>query len=180
MGIDMTALLAIVGTVFVGNPVSLNPGLSIGGPSKQSNNILGNVFGLLGTPQGLDGSHNTIESDSSATRNDLYETGNAHTMNMTLFQGLLELANDDGIITMEALGDWAEKRFHDSIATNPHFYYGPFTGLIGRNAGYIFAGRFLSNHTVEHPRGGHLCTYNEVFPSSVPVYFLLVGCFSFY
>ncbi|KAI0533778.1 Chloroperoxidase [Xylaria digitata] len=155
MSLDLVGILAGVATAYNGNPLSLNPGFSIGGISPKSNNILGNLFGLLGEPRGLDGSHNTIESDSSATRDDLYNTGNAHTMNLTLFQKMLDSVEGD-FITMDDLADRAVERFHESIATNPTFYYGPYTGTIARNAGYAFMGRFLSNHTKEHPFGGHL------------------------
>ncbi|KAI0425471.1 Chloroperoxidase [Xylaria sp. FL1042] len=167
MSIDLVGILAGVATLYVGTPLSLNPGFSIGGMSSKTENILGNLFGLLGKPRGLDGTHNTIESDSSATRNDLYDTGNAHTMNLTLFQKMSEFA-DDGFITMDDLADRAVERFYESIATNPTFYYGPYTGTIARNAGYAFMGRFLSNHTKEYPRGGHLS--KEVMCSFFGVY----------
>lgn len=108
-----------------------------------------------GTPRGLEGSHNYIEADSSNTRDDLYVTGDASTMNMNLF---MEVYNSigDGALSMEAMGDRAANRLAESIATNPLFYYGPFTGLLVRNAAYLFAGRLLSNHSSEFPRGGHL------------------------
>jgi hypothetical protein len=48
MGLDLGRVLAIMGTVFVGNPLSLNPGFSIGGPTGSVENLLGNVFGLVG------------------------------------------------------------------------------------------------------------------------------------
>ena len=48
MGVDLATVLAVMGTVGVGNPLSLKPGFSIGGPSKKSHNILGNLLGLLG------------------------------------------------------------------------------------------------------------------------------------
>ncbi|KAJ2970509.1 heme-thiolate peroxidase [Xylaria curta] len=167
MSLDLVLILAGVVTVYVGNPLSLNPGFSIGGASPKSNNLLGNLFGLLGKPRGLIGSHNVIEADSSPTRDDLYVTGNAHTMNMTLFTKMLEYA-EDGVITMDDLADLAVERFHESIATNPAFYYGPYTGTIVRNAAYAFTGRFLSNNTKEHPLGGH-CT-KEVLSSFYGVY----------
>ncbi|KAI1743859.1 Chloroperoxidase [Xylaria scruposa] len=156
MSLDLITLLAGVVTAYVGNPASLHPGFSIGGVSSKSSNILGNLLGLLGKPRGLIGSHNIIESDSSPTRNDLYVTGNAYTMNMTLFERLLGFAGDDGFITMDGLADFAADRFSESIATNPIFYYGPYSGTIARNAGYAFMGRFLSNNTKEYPLGGHL------------------------
>ncbi|KAG9664922.1 Cloroperoxidase, partial [Aureobasidium melanogenum] len=167
MGIELITVLAVMGTVGVGNPLSLNPGFSIGGKSQKSNNILGNLLGLLGTPRGLNGAHNWIESDSSNTRDDLYVTGDASTMNMTLF---LEAYNssDDGVLTMDDIGARAAKRFQESISTNPNFYYGPYTGMIARNAGYAFTGRISSNHTKENPMGGHLT--KDVFASFYAVY----------
>ncbi len=178
MSIDLVGILAVVATVYVGTPLSSNPGFSIGGPPKSSpSGLLGNLLGLLGKPRGLDGTHNIIESDSSATRNDLYHTGNAHTMDMALFRKMLKLAGDDGFITMDDLGDRAVERFYESIATDPTFYYGPYTGTIARNAGYAFMGRFLSNHTKEYPLGGHLCTLTTIPPIpslSLPLSFSLV------
>ncbi|TIA37579.1 Cloroperoxidase, partial [Aureobasidium pullulans] len=167
MGVDLITVLAVMGTVGVGNPLSLNPGFSIGGKSRKANNVLGNLFGLLGTPQGLDHAHNWIESDSSNTRDDLYVTGDASTMNMTLF---LEAYNssEDTVLTMDDIGARAAKRFEESIAMNPNFYYGPYTGMIARNSGYAFTGRILSNHTTEHPFGGHLT--KDVFSSFYAVY----------
>jgi hypothetical protein len=155
MGIDLVTLLAAMGTVGVGNPLSLKPGFSIGGKSRKANNLLGNLLGLLGTPRGLDGAHNWIESDSSNTRDDLYVTGDVSTMNMTLF---LEAYNssDSSVLSMDDIGAHAAKRFQDSISVNPNFYYGPYTGMIARNSGYAFTGRILSNHTKENPMGGHL------------------------
>lgn len=49
MGVDLATILAIMGTVGVGNPLSLNPGFSIGGESSKSSNVLDNLLGLLGT-----------------------------------------------------------------------------------------------------------------------------------
>ena len=48
MGLDLAAALAVMGTVFVGDPLSLDPGFSIGGETAAVENILGNALGLLG------------------------------------------------------------------------------------------------------------------------------------
>ncbi len=48
LGIDVTTFLAMFGTVVIGNPISLNPGFSIGNETKKSQNVLGNILGLLG------------------------------------------------------------------------------------------------------------------------------------
>lgn len=71
---------------------------------------------------------------------------------MTLFMQAYNSTGSD-FITMDDIGKRAADRFADSIATNSLFYYGPYTGMVARNAGYAFAGRLLANHTVEHPEG---------------------------
>ncbi|KAF4474699.1 oxidase [Fusarium agapanthi] len=139
MGVDLATILATMGTVFVVNPLSLSPGFSIGNTASGSQNILGNLYGLLGTPRGLNGSHNIIDGDSSNTRDDLYVTGDASTMDMKLFQSLYDSASKDCTYGFDALAKRAKLRFHETVATNPNFYYGPFTGMIARNAGYFFA-----------------------------------------
>ncbi|KAH7397234.1 Chloroperoxidase [Pyrenochaeta sp. MPI-SDFR-AT-0127] len=169
MNLDLALILGIMGTVWTGNPLSLNPGFSIGGtvPGNENNNLLGNVLGLLGTPRGLQGSHNWIESDSSLTRDDLYVTGDAWTMNMTLFRDLYDRADENGVISMDLLAEQAARRWEYSVSHNPNFYYGPITGMVSRNAGYFFLGRLLSNHTEEHPDG---ILTQEVFKKFFAVY----------
>jgi hypothetical protein len=51
MGLDLSLILGIMGTVWTGNPLSLDPGFSIGGTPRGAgtDNILGNLLGLLGT-----------------------------------------------------------------------------------------------------------------------------------
>ncbi|KAF2171058.1 hypothetical protein M409DRAFT_19031 [Zasmidium cellare ATCC 36951] len=153
MGIEIATILSVMGVVWTGNPLSLNPSFSIDGNDTRIENLLDNVLGLLGTPQGISFSHNLIEADSSPTRDDLYVTGDPVTMNMDKFKALYEVADSEGVISMDALGGFAAKRFNESVATNPNFYFGPFTGMIARNAGYLFIGRLFANHTTEHPEG---------------------------
>ena len=147
MGIDVATVLGTLGTVYVGNPLSLKPGFSIGGAPKGSDNILGNLAGLLGKPRGLDASHNVIEGDGSNTRNDLYVTGDPSTMDLDLFQSFYDMASEDGTYDFDTFTERAKNRFHESIATNPQFYYGPLTGMVIRNAAYFFTSRMMSNHT---------------------------------
>jgi hypothetical protein len=87
------------------------------------------------------------------TRDDLYVTGNAWTMNMDHFLDLHDRADSNGVISMDLIAEQAARRFDHSVATNPNFYYGPVTGMVSRNAGILFLGRLLSNHTAEHPDG---------------------------
>lgn len=78
-------------------------------------------------------------------------------MNMKLFMDVYDsIEKNGGSLTMEDLGNRAAERLEESIATNPEFYYGPYTGFVVRNAGYAFAGRLLSNHSRESPFGGNL------------------------
>ncbi|KAK1978651.1 oxidase [Colletotrichum cereale] len=156
MGINISSILAVMGTVYVGNPLSLNPGFSIGDVSRSSNNILNNVFGLLGTPRGLNGSHNIIEGDASLTRADLYVTGDASTMVMDQFQALYDMSPGEGDYNFDLIMERSSIRFNESIATNPNFYYGPYTGMIARSAGYFFASRLLANYSSENPVAGVL------------------------
>jgi hypothetical protein len=74
-------------------------------------------------------------------------------MNMTLFRDIHDRADDDGVISMDLLAEQAARRFDDSVTHNPNFYYGPVTGMVSRNAGILFLGRLLSNHTTEFPDG---------------------------
>ena len=48
MGIELSTILGVMGTVWTGDVVSLDPSFSIGGKSPAVNNILGNLGGLLG------------------------------------------------------------------------------------------------------------------------------------
>ena len=48
MGLDLGTVLATMGTVWVGDPISLDPSFSIGGQSPAVSNLLDNVLGLLG------------------------------------------------------------------------------------------------------------------------------------
>ncbi|KAH9845358.1 Peroxidase, family 2 [Teratosphaeria destructans] len=147
MGLDVGLILTVMGVVWSGNLLSLEPSFSIGGSDPRVQNALGNVLGLLNSPQGIDHSHNIIEADSSPTRDDLYVHNNAWTMNITHFQEWHDMADANGVISFDSTVKFASKRFNDSVATNPYFYYGPFTGAIARNAGYLFASRILANHT---------------------------------
>lgn len=67
---------------------------------------------------------------------------------------------DGDVISFEDVAATAAKRFNDSEATNPYFWYGPYTGMVARNAGYCFAARLLSNHSAEFPEG-QLSTWSQ-------------------
>jgi hypothetical protein len=48
MGVDLATVLAIMGTVWTGDALSLDPSFSIGGVDPGVNNILDNLGGILG------------------------------------------------------------------------------------------------------------------------------------
>ncbi|EOD48621.1 putative oxidase protein [Neofusicoccum parvum] len=156
MALDLAAFLAIYGTVFDGNPVSLNPGYSIGGWSPRSQNILGNGLGLLGQPEGLSGSHNKYESDSSPTRGDMYLFGDAFRVQVPQAQQYVDNTPTDPISApdwYDSLFEYRISRFDDSINRNGHFFFSPFAGVLVAPAGYSFPPAMMSNHSAEYPEG---------------------------
>lgn len=149
-GVDLATVLALISVLFVGNPLSVKPSYSIGGPTPEVENLLDNLGGLLGTPEGLDHSHNIIESDASPTRDDLYQTGDAWTLSMDAFTELYESIEGDAL-TRDEMAAHAIRRFNNSIANNPYFWNGPVTNVMMRPVGYVLANDVLSNHTDDNP-----------------------------
>ena len=130
MSLDLGGFLAVYGTVFDGNILSTAPGYSIGGPTDASSNILDGVD-LVGTPSGLSGSHNKYESDVSATRGDLYVYGNNFEVQRERFieyyYNIKE--NTPAPEQYTALAPFHSQRYHESVMTNPYFFYSPFAGV---------------------------------------------------
>lgn len=149
-GVDLATVLGLISVLFVGNPLSLNPSYSIGGPTANVENLLDNLGGLLGTPMGLDHSHNIIESDASSTRDDLYQTGDAATLNLDFFTELYESIEGDAL-TRDEIAAHAIRRFNYSIAHNPYFWNGPVTNIMMRPVGYVLPNDILANHTDDNP-----------------------------
>jgi hypothetical protein len=73
-------------------------------------------------------------------------------MNMTLFQEWYDMSVD-GTFSMDLMAERAAIRFEQTKASNPEFYYGPVTGFLARNAGYLFPARLFRNHSSEVPEG---------------------------
>ena len=123
MGRDLGAFLSVYGAAVDGNAVSW----SIGGPDARVSIPLN----LLGQPQGISGSHNKYEADVSPTRGDLYVEGNDYKLVMKRWQDLYDSgkANDD--YNLQTLTDFRAAQFQESIDTNPYFWNGPFTGVLG-------------------------------------------------
>jgi hypothetical protein len=165
MDLVLGTILSTMGTVWTGDPLSLTPGFSLDGYSPKVTNLLGNLLGLLGEPRGISRSHNWLEADASLTRDDLYVTGDASTMNFDKFVKLYNRAGPDGVISTDDMVEHSIEGIQECIATNPYCWYGPYTGLVARNAGIAFAARLLSNHSDENP-GGIMSTSAQPVASS--------------
>ncbi|CAE6341243.1 unnamed protein product [Rhizoctonia solani] len=150
MGTEIGASLSTVAWVLTGNPLDMT--WSMGGSPG------GLVLPpLLSAPQGLSGAHNKFEGDGSPTRSDLYlNNGDASTMNLEYFKQLYDMKPEgdpnanfdyDTIVANRA------KRFRTSVSENPHFFYGPITGLFLSPGAHGFIPRLMSNHSTDAPEG---------------------------
>ncbi|KAL9049782.1 MAG: hypothetical protein Q9162_007029 [Coniocarpon cinnabarinum] len=149
MAQDLSGFLAVYGAIFDGNL----QGYSIGGPSVNEPAL----SGLLGTPQGLSGSHNKYENDASPIRGDLYLFGNDYENQVSQFQQFYDLENgksdEDANYGLNDIEAFRVTRFQDSIDNNPYFFNAPFSGAIASPAAYTFIYRFMANKSEEHPEG---------------------------
>lgn len=146
MGNDLGGFLAIYGAIFDGDATKW----SIGGPAPSVGNL-----GLLGTPQGISGSHNKYESDVSPSRPDLYEYGNDYKVIISQFQQMFDLQPDAATANydLSVLTPFRAARFQQSIQNNPYFFNGPFSGVLVQPAAYTFIYRFMGNKSAEYPEG---------------------------
>ncbi|ESZ98955.1 putative Aromatic peroxygenase [Sclerotinia borealis F-4128] len=151
MSLDLGGFLGVYGAVFDGNLLAY----SIGGPTTNNALPLGNLLGVTGPPQGLSGSHNKYESDTSPTRPDLYLAGQSYDVEVPLFQkyydALIEGVGADA--QYQGLLDFRIDRHNNSKTTNPYFFSSPFAGVLVSPAGYNFPVRMMSNKSAEFPEG---------------------------
>lgn len=149
MGNDLAGFLSAYSVIQDGDPLTTQ--WSIGGSPG------GSLLGLTGAPQGLTGSHNKYETDSSPTRGDLYEFCNNFEVQLNQFQELYDLhrGEPDSAVTysFEDLSGFRSTRFDESVSRNPNFFYGPFSGLVVSQAAFTFIPAFMSNHSAEYPNG---------------------------
>ena len=54
---------------------------------------------------------------------------------------------------LSVLTPFRAERFQQSIANNPYFFNGPFTGVVVLPAAYTFIYRFMANKSAEYPEG---------------------------
>ncbi|KAF8865690.1 Cloroperoxidase [Acephala macrosclerotiorum] len=138
MGNSLGGFLAIYGVIFDGDATKW----SIGGPAPSVSNL-----GLLGTPQGISGSHNKYESDVSPSRPDLYEYGNDYKVIISQFQQMFDLQPDAATANydLSVLTPFRAARFQQLVENNPYFFNGPFSGVLVQPAAYTFIYRFMGN-----------------------------------
>lgn len=129
---------------------------------------MNNLLGLTGNPQGLSGSHNKYESDTSPTRADLYLAGQSFDLQMPLFKkyynALIEGVGADA--QYQGLLNFRIDRFNNSITTNPYFFSSPFAGVLVSPAGYSFPIRMMSSKSARFPEGSltkkHLMSFFSI------------------
>ncbi|CAK1361154.1 Aromatic peroxygenase [Cercospora beticola] len=126
LGYDIALLSVLAAVISGGDPVTMK--YSLGGPDPRVGAPLDGLLGIFGTPQGLEHTHNFVECDSSMTRQDVYQYGNAWTMDVNLFLQFYESVPYGGLFTREAIVRASCVRWHQSKDWNPFFYYGPGTG----------------------------------------------------
>jgi hypothetical protein len=74
---------------------------------------------------------------------------------MTVVEQFQEMIDQSpgGEVTLDSLTAFRSYRFDKQIATNPSFFYGPFSGVLVTPAAYTFIYRFMANHSKEFPVG---------------------------
>ncbi|CAK1367452.1 unnamed protein product [Cercospora beticola] len=156
LGPRISAALAVYAIATTGNAVE---GVwSIGGPLPEF--PLTNP--LIGTGQGLSYSHDIYEGDSSIGRGDSYiNNGDAHSLNVTRFEQVYNIAVADGSdrYTLDKFRAKFEEAQDESIANNPYYFTGAFSTVVVVPAAYNFVINLMSNHSAEQP-AGYLDGYN--------------------
>ncbi|CAE6416026.1 unnamed protein product [Rhizoctonia solani] len=150
MGLEIGTSLSTVAMFLAGDLPTLSWSMG-GSPGKSL------LSPLLSNPQGLSGAHNKFEGDGSPTRLDLYmNNGDASTMSPELFKQLYDMLpeNDPNAnFDYETIVENRARRYNHSLSTNPHFFYGPITGLFLSPGAHGFIPRLMSNHSVDAPEG---------------------------
>jgi hypothetical protein len=174
LGPRISAVLAVYAIATTGNVAE---GVwSIGGPLPEDEL----TSPLLGTGQGLSYSHNIYEGDSSIGRGDAFiNNGDAHSLNVTRFEQVYNIAVADGTdrYTLDKFRAKFEEAQDESIANNPYYvrlppsqpeigsklttlqFTGAFSTVVVVPAAYNFVINLMSNHTKEEP-AGYLDGYN--------------------
>jgi hypothetical protein len=120
VGYDLAVLLAVLGIQADGDIVTTK--LSIGCDATSRTALLP----LLGSQPGLNG-HNKFEADTSLTRTDYFlNNGDNYSFNGSLFAEMKSYADSvsGGNFDRNSLAAYRSKRYDESVATNPNFFFG--------------------------------------------------------
>ena len=144
MGADLAAGLAVLAIILEGDPIAGT--WSIGGP------YLDPILDALGEePQGISYSHNNYEGDSSVTRQDAYlNHGDDASLILSRFEKFYNSAES---FTLANLRGQLAMNQQYSIANNPNYFSGQFSGVLVVPAAHNFIINFFSNHSAEQPNG---------------------------
>lgn len=95
--------------------------------------------GVLGRQPGLDG-HNRFEAVTSERSDDFFFYGDVSTFNGSPFHSTYEHAQEFGgrLFNRDAISASRAKRYDDSLATNPNFYFGPRALLLYGAPSFIY------------------------------------------
>lgn len=112
MSVDLSTILAVVSIALAGD--YLTETWSIGGSYPST-------LGLLGTPQGIIGTHNRYEGDASIVRGDAYlHDGNVGVFEMHKWENLYQLAGDS--LTHNAAAAQMSYTARYSEMNNPYYF----------------------------------------------------------
>nr|POF17519.1 aromatic peroxygenase [Quercus suber] len=147
MSPDLAGFLAAYAVLIDGDP--LLGTWSIGGPPP-SDSL---TKGLLGQAQGISYSHNNYEGDASICRFDAFlNNGDAHSLDVGRFKDAYQSTESTDRYSLDAFAQNYAKKAAETVATNPHAFFAPFSGLVAP-AAYNFVINFMSNHSAEEPNG---------------------------
>ncbi|KAL2046473.1 hypothetical protein ABVK25_011842 [Lepraria finkii] len=144
-GVPLTVYATLVDGDVVGDT------WSIGGKQPQTL-----TSPILGAGDGLSGSHNKYESDSSVSRGDYYlYNGDVSSVRVEKFKSLYDLQKNVAVpnYNLDVLIQHRQYTFTNSESTNPYFFSAPFAGLAVANAAHTFVPALMSNHSAEYPNG---------------------------
>ncbi|KAI7469716.1 Cloroperoxidase [Hortaea werneckii] len=114
---DLATFVATVGVAQDGDPLTQTMSIGCAG-------------GLPKSGTGLQ-THNKFEVDASLARTDyaLSPTGDAYTVNGTLFGEMIDTCADQKF-SLECMAKYNKQRFNESLNTNGQFFNGPFTFFV--------------------------------------------------
>jgi hypothetical protein len=80
-------------------------------------------------------------------------SGDPNSLNIAQFEQLLAVPKGPNGYDITVMQTFRGARFNNSIATNGHFFSGPFTHLAVEAAAHYFTYRFFANYSAEYPDG---------------------------